>query len=45
MNIDRVGKLDDEYSDIIDVLDHRYEPKHSMKRSNSEIFYYRGKMT
>ena len=32
MNIDRVANLDNEYSDIIDVLDHRYEPKNSMKR-------------
>ena len=25
-NIDKVAKLDDEYSDIFDLLDHRYEP-------------------
>ena len=37
INIDRVAKLDDEYSDIIDVLNHRYEPKHSTKRSNLEF--------
>ena len=36
MKIDRVANLDDEYSDIVDLLNHRYEPKYSMKRSNLE---------
>ena len=37
MNIGRVAKLDDEYSDIIDILNHRFEPNHSTKRSNLEF--------
>ena len=31
MNNDRVAKLDDEYDDIIDVLDHRHVPARTFK--------------
>ena len=37
MNVDRVAKLDDEYDDIIDVLDHRHVPANCTKRSSLEF--------
>ena len=36
---DKVSKLDNEYSDIIDVLDYRYEPKKSAQHSNLELWW------
>ena len=36
-DVDKVAKIDDEYSDIVDVLDHRYIPPHSKKRSSLEF--------
>ena len=37
MDVDRVAKLDDEYDDIIDVLDHRHVPANCTKRSSLEF--------
>ena len=37
INIYRVAKLDDEYADIVDVIDHRYIPPNSKKRSSLEF--------
>ena len=37
MDVDRVAKLDDEYDDIIDVLDHRHVSANCTKRSSLQF--------
>ena len=39
IDVDRVAKLDDEYDDIIDVLDHRHVPVNCTKRSSLEFLF------
>ena len=36
-NVDKVAKIDDEYADMVNVLDHRYIPPNSKKRSSLEF--------
>ena len=37
VDVDRVAKLDDEYADITSVLNHKFNPTNSLKRTNLEF--------